>query len=540
MTPSALSSFLSFRFRFRTTMRTSLHFPARRFARLATSVALAAASNGGCSVEYRACAVRCGDAGCPAGLSCADDGFCHDPGEPAACAASTSAGSAGRDGTGGPGGDGGGPPGGAGAPRGGATGNAPGGAAGAPSIEEVARACAAARVARGPATDPNGQPLDCGGCAGPSTCQATTCECAATEWARSDVDPTLVSRGKFVVTALGETHVVFPAPNDGVMLLGRRAPGGATFEALVPLASPCANGPVNLSRPSLATTPDGTVHAVLCAQGADSKRAFRSFARPPGGAPVETPAPAGPVGLGPFLLAGTDGTLHLLYFDVDARTTRYARRTPGGARTEPEVVHADGRLLAAAIDGANLIAVYASGATVSLARLALGAARPWRQTTLPVSQPARGSLGSSAAAAASLLPDGRAVVAYNYDVKGCEFDRNCAVVDSYVVDADGTATGFKNHVSSPTTASVADSIKLAAAADPAGRAHLIAVTPSSAGGTALLDVRAEVYDGTWRPATTIGTTTAAEFDDSDSTLEVTASESALHVLAGTHLFEGCL
>jgi hypothetical protein len=515
----------------------SLRSPARRLARLARLAAafFATAADGGCGIEYRACAVQCGDADCPRGLTCAGDGFCHAPGEPAECVAPTDAGSAGRGGAGGPGG--GGPPGGAGAASAGAAGNAPGGAAGAPSVAEVARACAAARVECGPTTDPNGRALDCGSCAGPSRCDAGKCACTTTEWVRSDLDPKVAGHAGLTVTPLGETHLAFVDGADDVILVGRRHAGLDGFEAIKPVGLVCdtSSSPVLFSPSLLAltSTPDGVAHLVFCAQNPEGERAFRYFVRPPGGDPVEAPAPSGEVGLDPVVLAGPDGALHLFY--THDKRVRYRYLPPGAAWSEPETARADATLRAAAVSATALVAAYAvsTDTEVGLARRSPGTAEPWRQT-LVSEPPPRG--GTVRRGALSLLPDERSLVAYNVFADSCAPMRNCSSIDSYVVAPQGDDKVLKNHLTVESQRPFFEPINLSLARDDAGRSHLASVRNDEKD-EATFRVTVETHDGNWHAAEPVGSLTAKE---NAPVTKLATSASGLHLLADNVLFERCL
>jgi hypothetical protein len=386
--------------------------PARRpFRRLAAALALAlaaAAAAHGCDVAYGACAVQCGDAGCPDGLACAQDGFCHAPGDPAECTAGPGAGSAGRDGSGGATG---GAPGGAGNAPGGA-GNAPGGGgaagdasggAGAPTT--ATQACATAKVECGPATDPNGQAIDCGGCAGPSRCDAGKCACTSAEWTTTDLGAGPVADAAVAVDVAGTTHVLVRAPDHAVRY-GVRAPGAAAF-AFDELGPGCPG-----ARLGLATTPDGTTHVLHCAPDADAKPAFHYRTRPPGGALAEQPPPADGAAADPILLAGADGTLHLLYTTKDAGVT-HARRPPGGEWT-PAETFVEGPLKAAALNASTLVVGYgkqtAASSSFALATLDLGAGTAWR--LIDQVEQGGGLIDASGSLALAVRPNGQIVAAH--------------------------------------------------------------------------------------------------------------------------------
>jgi hypothetical protein len=360
---------------------------------------------------------------------------------------------------------------------------------------------------------------------------------------RAELDPKVGSEAALAVTALGETHLAFPDPADKVVLFGRRAPGEATFGTFEPLAKVCSDfGLPERSTPSLTSSADGVVHLVFCAQDADGKRAFRYFTRAPGGAVVEPSAPPGEAGVDPIALTGADGALHLFY--THEGRVRYAHRPRGGAWAEPETVHAGARVAAAALDGSALTLVHVAGPGIDrtrrLARRVLGSASPWREVTLPPPDVELGAVGSIDDAGLALLPDGRAIVVYNYVVREYNGSDDRYNVDAYLVSPDGSERVFKRLSSTvQRNLSIGNcAYDIAVNRDGAGRVHVI--TSSQCCGLEddpyrALDV---VYDGEWREATPVATAPLAA--EAPRRVVLTSAESGLHLRLGSALFERCL
>jgi hypothetical protein len=497
------------------------------------TLAFGSLAAGGCDVSYRVCSVLCGDAGCPAGLACAADGFYHAPGQDAQCAPAPGVGASGGGGGAGRGASG----------ASGAGGRAAGGAGGAGGTNvpgsTPAALCKAARVECGPATAPDGGALDCGGCAGPSSCQAGRCTCTTDAWASAKLAPAPAEGAALTVTAWGETHVAVPDPVDRVLLLGRRPPaqGFGTFE---PVDVVCA-GSEELSGPTLASTADGVAHLVFCSQDADGNRAFRYITRAPGGAPVEATAPAGEAGAGPKLLAAEDGTLHLFY--EQGPRIRYTRLPPGGAWTVPETVRADAFPMAAALDATTLVVAYrTTDGSSGLLRSSSGAQGPWRQVQLRGDAPVD-LLQTFGFVRVALLADGGLVVGHRYCASSdaaCGDSPECCNVDSYVASAEGEVRTFKRHVSRGRDSPFVDRrARSGVTRDAAGRAHLVSAWHEDAADGDRYEIRDEVYvDGAWQEAVPVASVPQGDAPFFPQILPTSSSRS-VHVLFGDDLFERC-
>jgi hypothetical protein len=489
----------------------------RRPPRFAIAFALAAtvaAAEGGCGVSYGACAVQCGDAGCPDGLACAQDGFCHASGDATDCRGAPGAGGAG---VGGPG----------------------------SSSLSSPTACAAAKVECGPARGPDGRALDCGGCAGPSRCDAGKCLCTASGWAKTDVGPLSLPPAALAVDQAGDTLLAFRDAAGSTVRFGRRPPAGSfTFETLGPA---CPD-----STPALASAPDGATLLAYCAPGPDTKPVFRLLARPPGGALAELPAPSGPAGADPVLLASADGTWHLFY-TVEGQGVTYARRPPGGAWAAPVTVTA-GRLKAAAVGAAGLAVAYGEGdsseAPLALAARGLAPDDPWRTfTKLPQLASDFGrdrefldSLSSSVA----LAPDGTIVVAHAVfnrlvDKPDTNFDPGFArTLFGFAFGADGSKK------SDETLRAVSESYTSAMAVDEFGRPHLLHVSryeynaPKGRYEATTAKAFHQVYAGGWSdPEPALDLTDLPEEPKDAPPVALAVSKAGLHAVYGGVLAELC-